>query len=211
MAILTSDSLNGCTSIPDFIPSGTRMTFCSTNAPTSWTKRTDHNNKALRVVTGPAAPSGTSPFTTVFSFRPVSGSVTTASSSISISQTTISAPITQVNSYPTFSLNPVSLAVGQMASHDHTFVRIQRDTNRSGNTGTPSTLAGLDAFNTDQRSSIATSHTHTHPVGVQHGHQATVSAHGHTINSSGPHSHTITEIAQVFAVTYVDIIVCEKQ
>lgn len=46
----------------------TNWIFYQASAPTGWTKRTDHNNKALRVVSGTGGgSSGTQPFTTVMS------------------------------------------------------------------------------------------------------------------------------------------------
>jgi hypothetical protein len=47
-------------------PSGTKMLFVQTSAPTGWTKDTDQNDKALRIVSGTASTGGTSPFSTVF-------------------------------------------------------------------------------------------------------------------------------------------------
>jgi hypothetical protein len=50
-------------------PSGTKMLFVQTAAPTGWTKDTTHNDKALRVVSGSAATGGSTAFTTVFTGR----------------------------------------------------------------------------------------------------------------------------------------------
>lgn len=51
----------------DLIPAGTRMLFAQANAPTGWTKVTDHNDKALRVVNGTGGgSSGTTSFTSAF-------------------------------------------------------------------------------------------------------------------------------------------------
>jgi hypothetical protein len=47
-------------------PSGTKMLFVQTSAPTGWTKDTDQNDKALRIVSGAASSGGTSAFSTVF-------------------------------------------------------------------------------------------------------------------------------------------------
>ena len=47
-------------------PTGTKMLFQQTAAPTGWTKDTTHNDKALRVVSGTASDGGTSAFSTVF-------------------------------------------------------------------------------------------------------------------------------------------------
>jgi hypothetical protein len=51
------------------IPSGTKMLFAQTAAPTGWTKDTTHNNKALRVVSGTAGSGGIYSFTDVFTTR----------------------------------------------------------------------------------------------------------------------------------------------
>jgi hypothetical protein len=49
-----------------FFPSGTRMVFHQTAAPTGWTKDTSINDKSLRIVAGPVGSGGVSPFSTVF-------------------------------------------------------------------------------------------------------------------------------------------------
>jgi hypothetical protein len=57
------------------IPSGTKMLFQQTAAPTGWTKDTVHDNKALRVVTGSAGSGGSLAFTTAFASRGTGGTV----------------------------------------------------------------------------------------------------------------------------------------
>jgi hypothetical protein len=85
------------------IPSGTKMLFQQTSAPTGFTKLTTHNNKALRVVSGTASTGGTNSFTNAFnSSKTVSG--TTGTSSVTISGTTASHTLT----------------VDQIPSHTHT-------------------------------------------------------------------------------------------
>jgi microcystin-dependent protein len=59
----------------DAFPSGTKMLFQQTAAPTGWTKDTTHDNKALRVVSGTASTGGSVAFTTAFASQAVSGSV----------------------------------------------------------------------------------------------------------------------------------------
>lgn len=56
-------------------PTGTKMLFQQTSAPTGWTKDTTHNNKALRVVSGTAGSGGSVAFTTAFASQAVSGTV----------------------------------------------------------------------------------------------------------------------------------------
>lgn len=48
------------------IPSGTRMLFQQTAAPTGWTKDTTHNDKALRIVSGAVGTGGTNTFSATF-------------------------------------------------------------------------------------------------------------------------------------------------
>lgn len=52
-------------------PSGTKMLFQQTAAPTGWTKDTTHNNKALRLVTGTVSTGGSTAFTSVFTARTI--------------------------------------------------------------------------------------------------------------------------------------------
>ena len=60
------------------IPTGTRMLFNQTAAPTGWTKETNvaYNNQALRLVTGSVSTGGATGFTTVFGSGKVTGSHT---------------------------------------------------------------------------------------------------------------------------------------
>lgn len=57
------------------VPSGTKMLFQQTAAPTGWTKDTTNNNKALRVVSGDVVGGGTVDFTTAFASKTVAGTV----------------------------------------------------------------------------------------------------------------------------------------
>lgn len=79
---LDSESLNAV--IQALIPTGTKMMFVQTTAPTGWTKDTTHDNKALRVVSGTASTGGTVAFTTAFASKAVSGTV--GSTTLSTSQ-----------------------------------------------------------------------------------------------------------------------------
>lgn len=63
-------------------PSGTRMLFQQTNAPTGWTKVATHNNKALRVVNGNVGSGGNTAFTTVFGNGKTTGSHTLTTSEV---------------------------------------------------------------------------------------------------------------------------------
>ena len=133
------------------IPSGTRMLFAQTSAPTGWTKVTTNDDAALRVVSGAAGSGGTVGFTTAFSATSVSG--TTGSTALSASQMPIhshlvaknvkvnsgsAAPFgpttylaretdiggdTEYNLQATYSApdSLLSSSAGSGAGHDHTF------------------------------------------------------------------------------------------
>lgn len=57
------------------VPSGSKMLFMQSAAPMGWTKITDHNNAALRVVSGSVVNGGSVDFTSVFSPKAVDGTV----------------------------------------------------------------------------------------------------------------------------------------
>lgn len=60
----------------DAFPSGTKMLFVQSSAPTGWTKLTSNDDAALRVVSGSVTTGGSSGFTTAFSAsRTLTGSV----------------------------------------------------------------------------------------------------------------------------------------
>ncbi len=56
---------------------GTKMLFIQTTAPLGWTKSAEHDNKALRIVSGATGGSsgGASPFSAVFTSRTPTGAV----------------------------------------------------------------------------------------------------------------------------------------
>lgn len=69
-----SDASNGCriAGTSDF-PSGTRMSFNQTAAPTGWTKDTNaaFNDAAIRLTTGSVSTGGTLAFSSAFTSRPI--------------------------------------------------------------------------------------------------------------------------------------------
>ena len=73
--------------IQALIPTGTKMLFQQTAAPTGWTKDTSHDNKALRVVSGTASTGGSVAFTNAFASQAVSGTVgTSGSTTLTVAQ-----------------------------------------------------------------------------------------------------------------------------
>lgn len=96
--VLTS---NGASALPTFqtpaaggttIPAGTVMLFGQTAAPTGFTKLTDQDNAALRVVSGTASTGGTQGFTTAFASQTPTGSVSISTVSGSAGATTLTTP-----------------------------------------------------------------------------------------------------------------------
>ena len=76
-------SLSGIASFP----SGTKMLFYQTNAPTGWTKTTSGvNNVALRVVTGTAGSGGSNGFTNVFNTSVATSGGSVSNHTLSTSQ-----------------------------------------------------------------------------------------------------------------------------
>jgi len=62
--------------VPGDTPSGTKVLFQQTAAPTGWTKDVTHNEKTLRVVSGSTTSGGSQSFSTVFGAGKNSGSHT---------------------------------------------------------------------------------------------------------------------------------------
>jgi nucleoside phosphorylase len=61
--------------VGSILPSGTRLAFQQTTAPTGWTKDPTHNNKALRLVSGSVSTGGTVAFTAAFASHSVTGTI----------------------------------------------------------------------------------------------------------------------------------------
>ena len=116
--VLTS---NGAGALPTFqtpaaggtvIPAGTVMIFGQTAAPTGFTKLTDQDNAALRVVSGTASTGGTQGFTTALASQTPTGSVTISTVSGSAGATTLSTPQIPSHAHTAVSTGPVAGAPG---------------------------------------------------------------------------------------------------
>lgn len=89
---LRGDQTYAVVSSGTLIPSGTVMIFGQTSAPTGFTKLTDQDNAALRVVSSTASTGGSVNFTTAFASQTPSGSVSITSVSGTAGATTLSTP-----------------------------------------------------------------------------------------------------------------------
>jgi len=219
MATLTNNSLDNCTSIPDFIPAGTRMVFSSSTAPSSWTKTTDHSNKALRLVTGPVSPGGSTVFSTVFPDqfdKPVAGSINSVDSADTFQGATVPVQATtgSFDAFPTWIIQPVTIDEQETAIHNHSYNRRAPGTNTAGQTGPTQCIKDNIEPISFGGSGAGGSHAHAWPTPAQaskpHNHPLSAQPHSHGVSPQGPHSHGFTTTAQNFKIKYVDVIVCSK-
>jgi hypothetical protein len=81
-------------SLSSTIPSGTRMLFQQTSAPTGWTKDITINNRALRVVSGSVGSGGSIDFDVAFANRSFSGSTSSETVTGTVGSTVLD--ITQI-------------------------------------------------------------------------------------------------------------------
>ena len=147
--VLTS---NGAGALPTFqaagggFPTGTRLSFQQTSAPTGWTKDTTAglDNAAMRIVTGSVVNGGTVDFTTAFASQTPTGSVSITAVSGSAGATTLTTP--------------------QIPSHSHTYTI-------GNNLTTPLTMARGAINSVGSLSTDATGGggSHTHPFSFSSG------------------------------------------
>ena len=137
----------------DAFPSGTRMLFQQTTAPTGWTKDTTHNNKALRVVSGTAGSGGSQSFTSAFSSR--------STNSVATSGT----------------VSNHTLTTAEIPSHTHTYTLPRGDANWNGGSGnsfwgssptTTRTTNSTGGGGSHSHGFTGSSHSHTLDMAVQY-------------------------------------------
>lgn len=120
------------------IPAGTVMLFGQTTAPTGFTKLTNQDNAALRVVSGTASTGGSVDFSTAFASQAVTGSVTSLSGTVG--NTTLTTPQIPAHSHPITAL--VSAAYGSPNTAFHRF-----PTDANVGTGSTNNTGGGGAHN----------------------------------------------------------------
>jgi hypothetical protein len=129
MAVLGATALTGCDSIPDFIAAGSAALFFNTAAPTSWTKSTAHDNKALRVVSSNGGGSGgSSTFSSVFNGNV--GSTTLTTSQLAAHSHFISGNTNLVTNFPGGASN--SHGAQTAGNTNGTQIAFSGDTNNTG-------------------------------------------------------------------------------
>jgi hypothetical protein len=179
----------------DALPSGTKMLFQQTSAPTGWTKDTTHDNKALRVVSGTAGSGGSVNFTTAFGSQNVGGTALTSAQIPGHTHTFSGSGNTGDAGGHTH-----TGATNSAGNHSHVYTRYSAL--RGSPTGND-TWAGTANVNT----SVAGAHTHSLSIDAVANHNHTVSVSGTTSSTGGgdTHTHSLN-----LAVQYVDIIICTK-
>jgi hypothetical protein len=173
----------------DAFPSGTKMTFQQTAAPTGWTKDTTHDNKALRVVSGTAGSGGSVNFTTAFGSQNV-GATTLDGTQIPGHTHTFSATTDSAGAHTHGVTDP---------GHTHSNGRGLAGT--SGSDG-GSLFDGRDFIQKNSNLSSSTTGISINSAGAH-----THSVSGTTASTGGGSSHTHS---LDLAVSYVDLIICTK-
>jgi hypothetical protein len=145
------------------IPTGTKMLFQQTSAPSGWTKDVTHDNKALRVVSGTAGSGGSVAFTTAFANQSVSS--TTAGGTVG--DTTLSINQIPLHGHP-FRASYTTQSSASSQTTGGFITSTASASTQSAHTGTPADTQGQQIGGTGG----GQSHTHTFSG----------ASHNHTIN-----------------------------
>lgn len=172
-------------------PSGTKMMFVQTSAPTGWTKDTTHDNKALRVVSGTAGSGGSAAFTTAFGTPAVSGSVSLSG--------TVGAHTLTTSEIPGHTHTGTTASAG---SHTHPFRFLMRDSAFDWTVPLRARASGANQNSTTFTTDSAGDHTHTFTTASSGG----GGSHTHSFSGSGSLSSATASID----VAYVDVIIATK-
>ena len=195
-------------------PSGTKMIFQQTSAPTGWTKVTSSvDNKALRVVSGTAGSGGSNAFTNTLASRGINansgnatqgGNVsvsvanTTQGGNVSVANTTAGGNVSISSVSTSGTVNSHTLSTNQMPSHSHN-IPTQGLSDQRGNAGSGASpnsrlrqvynnTTGSQGGNGGHSHGFSgSSHNHNGSLtGTAHNHNATFSgsAHNHNANAS---------------------------
>ena len=210
-------------------PSGTKMLFQQTAAPTGWTKVTSGvDNKSLRVVSGTAGSGGTNAFTNTFTNKAITANSgdTTATGNISLSQTSAGGNVSIDSASTGGTVNSHTLSTNEMPSHRHQLNKFIQTSNNQQNSNVPgftnannigwSNYQGYRSYNqfwgyTDYHGGSG-GHSHGF-TGGSHNHNGSLSgtAHNHNATFTGSaHNHSISVNNLDMAVQYLDVIIASK-
>ena len=207
---LRGDQTYAVVSSGTLIPSGTVMIFGQTSAPTGFTKLTDQDDAALRVVSGSASTGGSVGFTTAFASKAVTGTVSTSvNNATATNQNTTATGSVGVSLSAGGSVSSTTLATSQIPAHQHVFrLEAQGVNNTTGNFNRGNNNLLFSPLTNNEGGGGSHTHSFTNPTysgsftGTTHTH--TQDAHNHTASSS------FTGTAINLAVKYVDVIRATK-
>ena len=180
---ITSANLPGMPSIPQAFPSGTRLLFQQTSAPTGWTKDTNSslNDSIIRIVTGSVGNGGSTAFSTFNS------------------QSSVGATTLTVQQVPSHSHTATSTVVEN--GHYHLFPGDDQLSAADGKSGWTNTWNDTFAYDaTSQKSGGGKLYrTTTQTSGM------TVSTSVGSTGGGGSHTHGVT-----INIKYYDVIIASK-
>ena len=198
-------------------PSGTKMLFQQTSAPTGWTKVTSGvNGRALRVTSGTAGSGGNVGFTSAFADRSLSANAGNATQggniSVSVGNATQGGNVNISRVSTSGNVNSHTLTTSQIPSHSHSY--------SSGNpnarfiTGGGSDISKGSSGKSTGNTGGGQGHSHGF-TGSSHNHNASFSgsAHNHNANASfsgSAHNHNISVGNLDMQVEYLDVIIAAK-
>tara|TARA_R100000406_G_scaffold13073_1_gene8405 strand:- start:1438 stop:2910 length:1473 start_codon:yes stop_codon:yes gene_type:complete len=191
-------------------PSGTKMLFQQTTAPTGWTKQTSGvDNKALRVVSGTAGSGGSNAFSNTLADRGITANSANATQggnvSVSVGNTTAGGNISVANAAQGGSVsvsigntaaggtvNSHTLSVSEMPSHNHSggFNRgsgddvPQNSPDRKGNNTPTGNTGGSGGHSHGFSGSSHNHNANANFSGSNHNHNATFSGNAHNHNAT---------------------------
>lgn len=187
------------------IPSGTKMLFVQTSAPTGWTKLTSADNAALRIVSGAAGSGGSTNFTAAFTSQTVTGTVGSTSVSGTVGDTAVSGSVGSTTVSGTVGATAVdgtigststggtvgdtALTINQIPPHDHSVAQWFVDAVDDGGSA-PYAIRTAFANTTTGSTGGGQAHGHSF-TGSSHTHSFTSPTHSHTFSSPG-HTHSFS-------------------
>jgi hypothetical protein len=188
------DSRNLTNILNNGVPSGTKMLFVQTAAPTGWTKQTTDNDASLRVVSGSASTGGSVGFTTAFASQAVTGSISGSVGSGSISGSVSGSLSGTTGAY--------TLSTSEMPSHTHNYNAV----------GSPPSGSVEFQFISGSKSSSSFT-TSSAGGGGSHSHSFSGAISGGSVSgtsTAGAFSGSFSGNAINLAVKYVDSIIATK-